>query len=169
MPNPRKISHGRGTSWEITFRVDGRMVRQRFTSKILALNALARARTQALDGLGITPAESKTTLANYAPRWLAAQQCRPSTLVMYESHVRNHIVPILGRRPMGLLRRSDISAFVVVLTQKQLASATVVTDYRILAMVLRSAVHDRLLAASPCYKIKLPAAPPRRLQALTAE
>lgn len=60
------------------------MVRQRFTSKTLALNALARARTQALDGLGITPAESKTTLADYAPRWLAAQQCRPSTLVMYE-------------------------------------------------------------------------------------
>ena len=43
------------------------------------------------------------------------------------------------------------------------------TIYRILAMVLRSAVHDRLLAASPSYKIKLPALPLRRLQALTAE
>lgn len=94
---------------------------------------------------------------------------RACTLVMYESHVRNHIVPILGRRPMGSLRRSDISAFVVVLPQNKLASATLLTIYRILAMVLRPAVHDRLLAASPHYKIKLPAGPPRRLQALTAE
>jgi hypothetical protein len=78
---------------------------------------------------------------------------------VYDSHVRNHIVPMLGRRPMGSLRRTDISAFVVDLTRKQLATATVVTIYRVLAMILRSAVHDRLLAASPCYKIKLPGMP----------
>jgi integrase len=169
MPNPRRLTHSRGTSWEITYRVDGRMVRQRFETRALAVNALARARAQALDRLGITPADGRTTLAEYAPRWLAAQQCRPSTLAMYDSHVRNHIVPMLGRRPMGSLRRTDISAFVVDLTRKQLATATVVTIYRVLAMILRSAVHDRLLAASPCYKIKLPGMPPRRLQALTAE
>lgn len=169
MSNPREISHSRGTSWEIIYRVDGRMVRQRFASKKLAESALSRARVAALDGLGITPADAKTTLADYAPRWLAAQQCRHSTLEMYSCHVRNHILPLLGRRPMGSLRRSDISAFIVQLTQKQLATATVVTIYRILAMILRSAVHDRLLVASPCYKIKLPGMPPARLQALTAE
>jgi len=169
MSNPREISHSRGTSWEIIYRVDGRMVRQRFASKKLAESALSRARVAALDGLGITPADAKTTLADYAPRWLAAQQCRPSTLEMYSCHVRNHILPLLGRRPMASLRRSDISAFIVQLTQKQFATATVVTIYRILAMILRSAVHDRLLAASPCYKIKLPGMPPARLQALTAE
>jgi hypothetical protein len=130
MPNPRRLTHSRGTSWEITYRVDGRMVRQRFETRALAVNALARARAPALDGLGITPADGKTTLAEYAPRWLAAQQCRPSTLAMYDSHVRNHLVPMLGRRPMGSLRRSDISAFVVDLTRKQLATATVVTIYR---------------------------------------
>jgi Phage integrase, N-terminal SAM-like domain len=57
-------------------------------------------------------------------RWLATQQCRPSTLAMYDSHVRNHIMPMLGRHPMAALRRSDISAFVVELTRKQLATAT---------------------------------------------
>ena len=152
MPNPRRLTHSRGTSWEITCRVEGRMVRQRFATRALAVSALARARAAALDGLGITPADGKTTLAEYAPRWLAAQQCRPSTLAMYDSHVRNHIVPMLGRRPMATLRRSDISAFVVALTKKQLATATVVTIYRVLAMILRSAVYDRLLAASPATR-----------------
>lgn len=100
MPNPRRLTHSRGTSWEITYRLDGRVVRQRFDSRPLAVNALARARAQALEGLGIAPADDgKTTLAEYAPRWLAAQQCRPSTLAIYDSHVRNHLVPMLGRRP----------------------------------------------------------------------
>ena len=43
-------------------------------------------------------------------------------MVMYEAHVRHFIVPVLDCRLMGSLRRSDISAFVVVLTQKKLAS-----------------------------------------------
>ncbi len=46
---------------------------------------------------------------------------------MYDSHVRNQIVPMLGRRPMGSLRRTDISTFVVDLSRKLLATATVVT------------------------------------------
>ncbi len=91
------------------------------------------------------------------------------TLAMYDSHVRNHVVPMLGRRPMRALRRTDISTFVVDLNHKQLATATVVTIYRILAMILRSAVHDRLLVASPCHKIRLPSMPPRRLQVFTAD
>jgi hypothetical protein len=87
---------------------------------------------------------------------------------MYTSHVRNHIVPMLGRRPMRSLRRSDIAAFVADLTRTHLATATVVTIYRILAMILRSAVHDRLLAGSPCYKTKFTALNMRRCGARSA-
>ena len=72
MSNPRRITHSRGTSWEITYRVDGRMVRQRLATRALAVNALPRARAQALDRLGITPADGKSTWSDYAPRWLAA-------------------------------------------------------------------------------------------------
>ncbi len=128
----------------------------------LAVAALARARTAALDGLGITPADGKTALTG-----------RPTVPT-------EHAVDVLQPRPQphrpdarpapdGTLRRTDISTFVVDLTHKQLATATVVTIYRILAMILRSAVHDGLFVASPCYKIKLPGMPPRRLQAFTAD
>ncbi len=34
MSTPRKIEHSRGTSWEITYRPDGRMVRQRFATNV---------------------------------------------------------------------------------------------------------------------------------------
>jgi integrase len=169
MSTPRKIEHSRGISWEITYRLDGRMVRQRFATKALALDAVARARSMSLDGMGIAPVDGKTTLAVYTPRWVAAQQCRPTTIQMYSSHIKNHILPALGRRPMSSLRRSDISAFVAALTDKKLAPATLTTVYRILAMILRSAVYDRILAESPCYKIKLPSIPPKTLQALAPD
>jgi hypothetical protein len=45
MPNPRRRTHSRGSSWELTIRVDGRMIRQRFEPRALAGNALARYRT----------------------------------------------------------------------------------------------------------------------------
>lgn len=169
MSIPRKIEHSRGISWEITYRVDGRMVRQRFATKALALDASARARSMSLDGMGIAPVDGKTTLAVYIPRWVAAQQCRPTTIQMYSSHIRNHILPALGRRPMASLRRTDISAFVAGLAAKKLAPATLTTVYRILAMILRSAVYDRVLAESPCYRIKLPSRPPKTLQAFTPD
>ena len=72
MSTPRRIEHSRGISWEITYRLDGRMVRQRFATKALALDALARARSMSLDGMGIAPVDGKTTLATYIPRWISA-------------------------------------------------------------------------------------------------
>ncbi len=53
------------------------------------------------------------------------------------------------RWPSGALRRTDISTFVVDLTPKQLATATVVTLYRILAMILRSAVTTGCWSPAP--------------------
>jgi hypothetical protein len=153
MPSPRRLTHSRGTSWEITYRVEGRMVRQRFETRALAVNAPARARAQALDGLGISPADGKTTLAEYASRWLAAQQCRPSTVAMTTATSATTSCRCWAAGRWAACA-APTSAFVVDLTRKQLATATVVTAYRLLAMILRSAVHDRLLAASPCYRIR---------------
>jgi integrase len=161
---PRKITHGRGTSYEITYRVDGRMVRRRFPTRQAALDAAARARAEVLDGTHIAPAQGRTTLAEYAGRWLETLQVRPSTRYHYEIYLRRHVLPALGSRSLAALRRSDIQALVGQLSRKGLQPSTVDSIYKIVAMVLRSAVYDRLLPVSPCYKIKVP---PREERALT--
>ena len=46
----KKITHGRGTSYEVTAKVDGRTVRKRFARKDLALDFQAQVR-QAVDDL----------------------------------------------------------------------------------------------------------------------
>lgn len=112
MSQPRRIQHSRGISYEITYRVEGRMVRRRFPTKQAALDGAARARSQILDGLHIAPAQSRTTLATYAAMWLQTLQVRPTTLYHYEIYLRCHILPVLGSRSLASLRRSDIQALV---------------------------------------------------------
>lgn len=36
MPEPKRVTHARSTSWEITYRVEGRQVRRRFPTKTAA-------------------------------------------------------------------------------------------------------------------------------------
>lgn len=160
MANPRRLTHGRGVSWEITYRVDGRMVRQRFPTKVAAQDALALARVEIRRGTHLAPAESKTILATYVEQWKAGLQVAPSTREHIEIHVRLHILPIQGRRPLNSLRRTDITALVAHLVDKGLAPSTIEAIYNLLAMILRAAVYDRLLPVSPCFRIKLPPRPP---------
>ena len=167
VPNPRRLTHGRGTSWEITYRIDGRMVRQRFPTKVAALDALSEARVEIRKGTHLAPVEAKTTLGAYVRQWEAGLQVAPSTRDLYTAHVGRYIVPMLGGRPLNTLRRSDVIAFLATLTGKGLAPSTVRMIYNLLAMILRCAVYDRLLPASPCYRIKLPPLPPRRLAVFT--
>jgi integrase len=111
--------------------------------------------------------ESKTTLEAYIDSWKQGLQVARSTRDHYEVNIRRHIVPALGRRPLNTLRRTDITGFVALLVEKELAPTTVESIYNLLAMILRAAVYDRLIPASPCFRIKLPPQPPRRLAAFT--
>jgi len=167
MPNPHKLTHARGTSWEITYRIDGRMARRRFPTRTQAVDELAKARVDIARGLGLLPVDAKITLAAYSEQWLATLQVRPSTRSNYLSYLRNHVLPALGRRPLSTLRRSDIAAFVATLVDKGLAPSTVKHVYNLVAMVLRSACYDRVLNVTPCHKIKLPAIAGRTLPVLT--
>lgn len=150
-----------------TYRVDGRMTRRRFSTKKQALDALAQARVDTAAGTAVLPVESKVTVSAYGSAGVATLQVRPSTRAMYDNHLRVHIGPLLGHRPLSALRRSDVAAFVAVLVDGGLAPSTVRSIDNVLSMLLRSAVYDRLLAVSTCYRIKVPASTRRTLQVLS--
>lgn len=169
MSEPRRVTHSRGTSWEITYRVEGRQVRRRFATKAAAGDALARARTETADGLHIPPVQRKVTVQEYGTVWLSTLQVRPQTRYFYTHYFTKHVVPALGHRQLASLRRSDIQAFVATLADSPLAPRTVDAIYKIVAMICRSAVYDRRLVATPCFKIKVPEAAPRALAVLTPE
>lgn len=154
MAAPRRVTHSRGSSWEITYRVDGRMVRRRFTTKKQAEDALARARAEINDRMHLAPVARKVTLEEYGRIWLSTLQVRPQTRYSYEHYFTKHVVPVLGSWQLAALRRSDIQAFVAALSQTHLGPRTVDAVYKIVAMICRSAVYDQRLTTTPCFKIR---------------
>jgi hypothetical protein len=78
MANPRKLTHSRGTSWEITYRIDGRMARRRLATRKQAVDELAKARVDIARGLGLLPVDAKATVAKYVEQWMATLQVRHS-------------------------------------------------------------------------------------------
>ena len=53
------------------------------------------------------------TVADLATRYLrshVAVNCKPKTMELYRTVIDNHIVPVLGDRPVAALRRSDVAA-----------------------------------------------------------
>jgi len=162
--------HGRGRRWSARWRdANGKQRSRAFERKLDAENFLAGLRADLMRGSYIDPAAGKITVKSYAERrWLPAQvHLRPNSASLYASHVANHVVPLLGDRPLGALRRPDCTAFVAALTAK-LAPSTVHTVYAVLCSLMQSAVEDQLIAANPCSRVPLPRVDKRVITPLPA-
>jgi integrase len=60
--------------------------------------------------------------------------------------------------PLSSLRRSDVQSFVAAVAQLRSANS-VHNIYRVLSQLMGAAADDRLIAASPCARVKLPSRP----------
>ena len=63
--------------------------------------------------MGFSARASTATVADVARRYLrshVAVNCKPKTMELYRTVIDKHIVPALGDRPIGALRRSDVAA-----------------------------------------------------------
>lgn len=171
---PRKVPtarHGTGSRWAARWRdADGKQHMRSFGRKLDAENFLTGLRADLMRGSYVDPREGKVTLRSYAEqRWLPAQlHLRPNSASRYASDVRTHIVPMLGGRPLGALRRPDCTAFVAALVAKPLAASTVHTVYAVLRSLMQSAVDDGLIAANPCARVPLPRIAKHVVEPMTA-
>jgi integrase len=122
-----------------------------------------------LRGTYIDHRAGQMTLTDFAEsRWLPSLvHVRPNTLDLYRGHLRNHVLPAFGERPLGSLRRQDCRTFVAALAAR-LAPATVGTVYAVLRMVMQTAVDDGLIAANPCSRVPLPRVEARVVEPLPA-
>jgi integrase len=164
----RKITHGRGTSYEMTAVADsGQVVRRRFSTRKQALDEYARLRAAVNDGSYIAAERSRMTFADYSVLWLGALQIRPSTMAQYSSNLHRHLIPAFGGSRLDRIDRRQVLSFVRTLSDSGLAPATVRGIVNLLRTILRSAVDDGRLAKSPCVRITLPELGPKRLAVFT--
>ncbi len=164
----RRVRNGKVT-WRARYREpDGTERSRSFAKRSDAERWLDAIRGDLAHGTYVDPAGGRRLFRDYAAEWQASRVHRPTTAAQVDSHLRHHILPFFGHRPMGAVRRSEVQAWVKGRTEL-LAPATVELVYRYLASVFRAAVGDRLIAASPCEGIRLPKKERQRVVPLETE
>lgn len=162
-----KIQHGRGISYEMTIKIDGRVTRRRFPTSKQAHDEYARLRQASNDGSYIPAQRSRITFNAYADEWIAGKVVRPSTLAQYRGNLDKHLRPVFGATPLDRIARTQVQGFVRRLSDSDLQPATVRGIVNLLRIVLRAAVDDGRLVKSPALRIALPELPPKELAVFT--
>jgi integrase len=126
-----------------------------FDRKVDAEQFLDGIRGDLVRGSYVDPMAGRILFGDYARIWQAAQVHRVTTVVQVESHLRRHILPFFGERPLASVRYSEVQAWVRD-RSTVLAPATVEVVYRYVAATFKAAVEDRVIAASPCRGVRLP-------------
>ncbi|WP_166785672.1 MULTISPECIES: N-terminal phage integrase SAM-like domain-containing protein [Cryobacterium] len=96
------------------------------------------------------------TVENWTAIWLASRSdLRPTTLDRADGAVRNHIIPELGRIPIGDLERLRVQQWAGGLS-RALGPASVRKIVNVLSGALQLAVDDGYLPSNPAVRLKLP-------------
>jgi integrase len=144
----RRRSSGR---WQATYRHDGRLhnAPQTFATKSDALAFLSITEADIHRGAWIDPRAGKIRVKDYADEWLAR---RPDlalrTAELYRYLLDKHILPELGASTLAALAPSKVRGWHAKLAQAH--PSTAAKAYRLLATIMRTAVTDGLILASPC-------------------
>jgi hypothetical protein len=80
---------GRGLRWRARYRDgEGRQRSRSFAIKAEAVRFLALVQADLLRGSYLDPGRSRTALSVYARQWLESLSVRPTTRLVYDSHLR---------------------------------------------------------------------------------
>lgn len=166
--------------WRARYRdPNGNEKSKTFDKKVDAERFLTEIEHSILSSAYVDPARGKVTFKSFAEEWRKIQAHRPGTRKSIEQHLRLHIYPSIGDRPINSIKPSEIQALVHRLSletvddkgkkRRGLGPSTIGIVYGRLVGVFNAAVLDRVIAASPCIDIKLPTPAPRRAEVLLPE
>jgi integrase len=109
------------------------------------------------DGLPVTTGQA--TVSGFLTRWLedaARPSVKPSTYAGYRNIVRNHIVPHIGKIPLGKLSPQDVQRLLIERSRANLSPRTVQLIRAVLRRALGQAVKWRVLAYNPAQFVDPP-------------
>ena len=127
-----------------------------FRTKAEAEVAFAEAVADQQRGAWVAPDDGRVLLGDYASTWLASrlttrgEPLRPRVRELYDGYLSNHILPSLGRFPLGQLTTASIRRWHAGLLESGVGRSTAAKCYRLLRAILNTAVEDRHLVVNPC-------------------
>lgn len=96
---------------------------------------------------------SNIKLANWLEVWINSQAfLKPTTKRVYTSHIKNQIIPIIGKIPLKNLTTDSLQSFI---NELELSTATVKTVFSILKSALLAA-EDKGFILNVWSKVKIP-------------
>jgi Phage integrase, N-terminal SAM-like domain len=150
------IKKREGGKWRARYRdAAGREHAKHFTRRTDAQRWIDETTAAVVTGQYVDPKASKTTVREYAVAWQATQVTREHTTRNTDIALRLHVLPHLGNGTLGNIRPSDMQELVKTLSAT-LAPGTVGQVYKVAGRMFAAAVDDRIIAASPCHRVRLP-------------
>lgn len=128
-----------------------------------AQRELARMTADRDRGIDINP--ERITVAELAHRWLESKRAdvAPSTASGYETLLRIHVVPIIGRGRLRDLKPLHIEETKSAVARAGHSQKLALNVYRVLSAMLKQAVRWQLVSVNPCAAVDAPR--PRRFVA----
>jgi len=118
--------------------------------------------TKLVGGTHVSPQTARTTVDEWCDTWLAGYQGnRPTTVRRAEVHLLR-IRAVFGPMRLGMVRPSHVRTWTAQLASEGLADSYVYALHARLAQVYSDAVHDGLVAKSPCSRRTSPKAGKQR-------
>jgi integrase len=165
----RRRTAGGEVRYDVRTRIDGRVVTRTFRRRKDADDYAATIEADKLRGVAIDPRVSRLTAAELAAEWLDSNPAkRPDTRATDEYHLRAHLLPAIGRRPIASVTPAHIQGLVKELDSR-LAARTVRRALGVLRAMFAYAVAGDLLVRSPYRRIKLPRVEPRARRVPSAD
>jgi integrase len=121
-----------------------------FERKRAAEQWLVETEAEMLRGEWLDPDAGKVTLGDYADRWIRERDLKPRTREEYERHIRLHVRPYLGDRPLNEVTAPRIRNWRADRLDAGVGKSTVAKTYRILHAIFTTAVDDDLIRRNPC-------------------
>jgi integrase len=138
----------------------GRRRQPGFATRDEALRFLEQLAPQLRQERGLAPVARDCSLATYARQWLVDVEpsIKRRTLDHYRHALDLYLIPGLGDRPLGALRRAEVRRFLLDCRRRGVAgeplkAASVYAIYATLRALLNAAVEDEVLPGNPALRL----------------
>jgi len=115
---------------------------------------------------------STMSLETYLTQWLrdaVKPRARSSTAETYRQTLWTHVVPSIGQVPLGKLTPLHVQSIIAAMSERGLASKTILNAVVLLRSALRQAMRWRILPTNPAEDAQLPRRHKRELNVPTRE
>ena len=153
----RKNSNRKNNPWECRWSEDGKHLSRSFHTRKEAEQFDAQRKTALGNGSGFRTKDEKTTVDDYAIKFLA-QTKKPSTTLRNQAIYEQHIKPLWGHLPIQSIRHSDVQALADSWIAKGLSIRTALRQLAVLSGIFVPAELDGVISRLPTKRIRLPEA-----------